>query len=423
MRYTILTKGDSKSNALKHKMINHMKDFQMVEDSENPEIVISVGGDGTLLQAFHQYSHMLSKVAFVGIHTGHLGFYADWLPHEVEKLIIEINNSEFQVIEYPLLELIVRYNDNGYETRYLALNEATMKTENGSTLVVDVNIRGKHFERFRGDGLCISTPSGSTAYNKALGGALIHPSLEAMQIAEIASINNRVFRTVGSPLVLPKHHTCLITPVNHDTIRTTIDHVSIKHKNVNAIQYRVANEKVRFARFRPFPFWKRVHDSFTGKSTIANAAARELFEQGYQVIVLDGDNIRHGLNRDLGFSDEDRKENIRRIGEVAKLFVQQGTIVITAFISPFREDRQQVRELVEAGEFNEVYIKCDLDICEQRDPKGLYKKARNGEIPFFTGIDSPYEEPEAPELVLDSGQHDREACKNQLIEFVKQKLS
>ncbi|MEC1421214.1 adenylyl-sulfate kinase [Bacillus subtilis] len=163
--------------------------------------------------------------------------------------------------------------------------------------------------------------------------------------------------------------------------------------------------------------------SGSGKSTIANAAARELFEQGYQVIVLDGDNIRHGLNKDLGFSDEDRKENIRRIGEVAKLFVQQGTIVITAFISPFREDRQQVRELVEAGEFNEVYIKCDLDICEQRDPKGLYKKARNGEIPFFTGIDSPYEEPETPELVLDSGQHDREACKNQLIEFVKQKLS
>ncbi|MEC1604796.1 adenylyl-sulfate kinase [Bacillus halotolerans] len=163
--------------------------------------------------------------------------------------------------------------------------------------------------------------------------------------------------------------------------------------------------------------------SGSGKSTIANATARELFEQGFQVIVLDGDNIRHGLNKDLGFSDEDRKENIRRIGEVAKLFVQQGTIVMTAFISPFREDRDQVRQLVEAGEFNEVYIKCDLDICEQRDPKGLYKKARNGEIPFFTGIDSPYEEPEAPELVLDSGQYDREECKNQLIEFVKQQMS
>ena len=128
---------------------------------------------------------MLSKVAFVGIHTGHLGFYADWLPHEVEKLIIEINNSEFQVIEYPLLELIVRYNDNGYETRYLALNEATMKTENGSTLVVDVNIRGKHFERFRGDGLCISTPSGSTAYNKALGGALYIHHLKRCKLLKL----------------------------------------------------------------------------------------------------------------------------------------------------------------------------------------------------------------------------------------------
>src|SRR5699024_11606146 len=106
------------------------------------------------------------------------------------------------------------------------------------------------------DGLCVSTPSGSTAYNKALGGALIHPSLEAMQIVEIASINNRVFRTVGSPLVLPKHHTCLITPVNHDKILTPIDHVSIKHKNVNAIDVRVTNETIRFGRLRPFTSWK-----------------------------------------------------------------------------------------------------------------------------------------------------------------------
>lgn len=262
MRYVILSKGDPKSEALKHKMMCHMQDFNMIEDAENPEIVISVGGDGTLLQAFHHYSHMLSRCAFVGIHTGHLGFYADWLPHEVEKLVIAINKAEFQVIEYPLLEVILRYNDEGYETRYLALNEATMKTENGSTLVVDIDIRGQHFERFRGDGLCVSTPSGSTAYNKALGGALIHPSLEAIQLTEIASINNRVFRTVGSPLVLPKHHTCHVKPVDHGTILSTVDHISVKHKNVNAVQYRVANEKVRFARFRPFPFWKRVHDSF-----------------------------------------------------------------------------------------------------------------------------------------------------------------
>ncbi|PTA84550.1 adenylyl-sulfate kinase [Bacillus sp. Nf3] len=159
--------------------------------------------------------------------------------------------------------------------------------------------------------------------------------------------------------------------------------------------------------------------SGSGKSTIANAAARELFEQGYQVTVLDGDNVRHGLNKDLGFSDDDRKENIRRIGEVAKLFVEQGTIVITAFISPFQEDRHIVRQLVEDGEFHEVFVKCDLNVCEERDPKGLYKKARNGEIPFFTGIDSPYEEPAAPELVLDTGELSREESKQRLVDYVK----
>ncbi|KUF25703.1 adenylyl-sulfate kinase [Bacillus sp. G1(2015b)] len=159
--------------------------------------------------------------------------------------------------------------------------------------------------------------------------------------------------------------------------------------------------------------------SGSGKSTIANAAARELFEQGYQVTVLDGDNVRHGLNKDLGFSDDDRKENIRRIGEVAKLFVEQGTIVITAFISPFQEDRHIVRQLVEDGEFHEVFVKCDLNVCEERDPKGLYKKARNGEIPFFTGIDSPYEEPASPELVLDTGELSREESKQRLVDYVK----
>ncbi|MEK3970938.1 adenylyl-sulfate kinase [Bacillus sp. FSL M7-0558] len=161
--------------------------------------------------------------------------------------------------------------------------------------------------------------------------------------------------------------------------------------------------------------------SGSGKSTIANGAARELFEHGYQVTVLDGDNVRHGLNKDLGFSDDDRKENIRRIGEVAKLFVEQGTIVITAFISPFQEDRRIVRQLVEAGEFHEVFVKCDLNVCEERDPKGLYKKARNGEIPFFTGIDSPYEEPAAPELVLDTGELSREESKQRLVDYVKGK--
>lgn len=262
MKFFIVSKGDTKSNALKDKMMNYMIDMGMTEEEGHPEIVISVGGDGTLLQAFHSYQHLLDHTAFVGVHTGHLGFYADWLPHEIERLIISIQSDEFQVIEYPLLETIVRYETTGTETRYLALNEATLRTDDGTTLVMDVDIRNQHFERFRGDGLCISTPSGSTAYNKALGGALIHPSLEAIQITEIASINNRVFRTVGSPLVLPQHHTCQVLPVNSEVYSLTIDHINLVHKGVKSIQYRVADEKIRFARFRPFPFWRRVHDSF-----------------------------------------------------------------------------------------------------------------------------------------------------------------
>ncbi|KMY45701.1 adenylylsulfate kinase [Bacillus sp. FJAT-27916] len=140
--------------------------------------------------------------------------------------------------------------------------------------------------------------------------------------------------------------------------------------------------------------------SGSGKSTIANAFSSYLYEQGISEYVLDGDNIRHGLNKDLGFSDEDRTENIRRIGEVAKLFVDSGTIVTTAFISPFRSDRDQVRALFEEGEFIEVFVNCPLDECERRDPKQLYQKARRGEIKDFTGIDSPYEAPNAPEITI-----------------------
>ncbi|MCH1624040.1 adenylyl-sulfate kinase [Fredinandcohnia quinoae] len=142
--------------------------------------------------------------------------------------------------------------------------------------------------------------------------------------------------------------------------------------------------------------------SGSGKSTIANAVSSELYFQGINEYVLDGDNIRHGLNRDLGFSDYDRTENIRRIGEVAKLFIDSGKVVTTAFISPFRSDRDQVRALFEAGEFIEVFVDCPIEICENRDPKQLYEKARRGEIKNFTGIDSPYEAPERPEIIIPS---------------------
>ncbi|MFQ6319687.1 adenylyl-sulfate kinase [Bacillus halotolerans] len=144
--------------------------------------------------------------------------------------------------------------------------------------------------------------------------------------------------------------------------------------------------------------------SGSGKSVLANAVDEKLYHMGIRSYVLDGDNIRHGLNRDLGFRTEDRIENIRRIGEVAKLFVDSGQMILTAFISPFREDRDMVRALFPDGEFLEIYVKCPLQICEQRDPKGLYKKARNGDIKHFTGIDSPYEAPLSPDLIIESDQ-------------------
>ncbi|WP_110929105.1 NAD kinase [Bacillus massiliglaciei] len=261
MKFAITSKGDTKSNTLMHRMRTYLQDFNLEYDEDQPDIVISVGGDGTLLYAFHRYKNRLDKTAFVGVHTGHLGFYADWTPDEIEKLVIALAKTPFQVVEYPLLETIVRYQHGGREARFLALNESTVKSVEG-TLVIDVEIRGQHFETFRGDGLCVATPSGSTAYNKALGGAIIHPSIDAIQLTELASINNRVFRTVGSPLLLPAHHTCMLRPVNDVNFQITVDHLTLLQENVKSIQFRVADEKIRFARFRPFPFWKRVHDSF-----------------------------------------------------------------------------------------------------------------------------------------------------------------
>ena len=142
--------------------------------------------------------------------------------------------------------------------------------------------------------------------------------------------------------------------------------------------------------------------SGAGKSTLAHAIEERLFAQGIRTYVLDGDNIRHGLNKDLGFSPEDRRENIRRIGELAKLFMDAGLIVLTAFISPYRADREIVRHLVGEGEFIEIYVKCPVEVCEQRDTKGLYEKARSGEIKSFTGISAPYEEPLNPHIVLET---------------------
>jgi adenylylsulfate kinase len=161
--------------------------------------------------------------------------------------------------------------------------------------------------------------------------------------------------------------------------------------------------------------------SGSGKSTIANAVSNELYRQGINEYVLDGDNIRHGLNKDLGFSDYDRTENIRRIGEVAKLFVDSGKVVTTAFISPFRSDREKVRAIFGKDEFIEIFVNCPLEECERRDPKQLYAKARRGEIREFTGIDSPYESPDNPELLIRSDLVTVEEAIEQVFAYLREK--
>ena len=161
--------------------------------------------------------------------------------------------------------------------------------------------------------------------------------------------------------------------------------------------------------------------SGSGKSTIANAVEARLFELGKHTYTLDGDNVRHGLNKGLTFSDEDRIENIRRISEVSKLFVDAGIIVSTAFISPFQSDRQQARDLLVEGEFLEVFIDTPIEVCEQRDPKGLYKKARAGEIKNFTGIDSTYEAPVNAEIHVKTAEQSIEQCVEQIVSYLVEK--
>ena len=161
--------------------------------------------------------------------------------------------------------------------------------------------------------------------------------------------------------------------------------------------------------------------SGSGKSTLAHVLEEKLFNKGCKTFVLDGDNVRHGLNSNLDFSDNDRKENIRRIGEVAKLMLESGLIVMTAFISPFREDRAAVRNLISNNDFIEIYCKASLKTCEERDVKGLYKRARAGEIKNYTGIDSPYEAPENPELIIDTDKETLDESVSKIYRFLKRK--
>lgn len=266
MKYALVQRQDQVSAALADKFRLLARQYGMEKDEKNPDVVLSIGGDGTMLHAFHQYTNRLDHIAFVGVHTGRLGFFADWKPDQLEHLAHLIHSDsvrhEERVVSYPLLDIEIKTAET--TEHRIALNEFTIKgIEN--TLVAQLNINDDMFEMFRGDGICVSTPSGSTAYNKSLGGAIVHPSLETIQIAEIASINNRVYRTLGSSMLLPKHHHCDIYPKAGQPLLVTLDHLNLQLSNIVSIRCKVSStKKVKFARYRPFPFWTRVREAFVG---------------------------------------------------------------------------------------------------------------------------------------------------------------
>ncbi|WP_353990206.1 NAD kinase [Pediococcus argentinicus] len=248
------------ANDLKQLLLN--ENFEI--DDVNPDIVITIGGDGTLLSAVHKYRALMNKVRFVGVHTGHLGFYTDWRDYELEKLVAALKEDHGEEVGYPLLEIAVQYEGEKKPVIYNAVNESTLKKISG-TLVADVYIGGVLFERFRGDGLCVSTPTGSTAYNRSVGGAIVHPRLKVLQMAEIASINNRVFRTVGASLILAPNEKITIIPVAQGTVNFTSDREDTVGRVIKQVEYRIAKEEVHFAKYRHTGFWNRVQNAFIGK--------------------------------------------------------------------------------------------------------------------------------------------------------------
>ena len=240
-RVAIVANGKYQSRRVASKLFATFKeDKRFYLSKKDPDIVISIGGDGMLLSAFHMYEKNLDKVRFVGIHTGHLGFYTDYRDFEVEKLIENLHADKGRKVSYPILR--------------------------AKTMVADVVIDKVKLERFRGDGLSVSTPTGSTGYNKSLGGAILHPTMEALQLAEISSLNNRVYRTLGSSVIVPKKDKIEIIPKRQGVYTISIDNKTMHYKNVSKIEYCIDNKKISFVA-TPFhtSFWERVTDAFIGE--------------------------------------------------------------------------------------------------------------------------------------------------------------
>ncbi|KRL96019.1 NAD kinase [Limosilactobacillus equigenerosi] len=266
MKFAIYTYESELSLQVRDEILAAATGTTLEYNELDPEVVISIGGDGTLLSAVQKYRDQLDQIRFVGIHTGHLGFYADWRPHEVEALVASLLNDSGQSVAYPLLKMTATYADGSVD-EHVAINEATIRNVS-RTLVADVYINDVLFERFRGDGLCISTPSGSTAYNKSVGGAIMDPRIIGFQMAEMASLNNMIFRTIGSPVILGTHADVkLVIDDDRHTVLTNDREIMMMDdddRQLKELKFCVASQRVYFAKYRHNSFWKRVRDSFIG---------------------------------------------------------------------------------------------------------------------------------------------------------------
>ena len=254
--FQMVVRKDEESQRLATYIKEKLKNGGMIEG--HPQIVIVLGGDGTMLEAFHQFR--IYEPYFVCVGTGTLGFYADWEKTEVDILLHHILHEEERFVSYPLLEVSLK-DEEGHVKTYTALNEMVIKSNTTSTFIMNTYLNEELFQCFRGDGMVFATPSGSTGYNHSLMGSIVHPSIECVQITEIAAINNKVYKTLNRPFILPKHHKM------EGTIESDVKNVVIgidgQHTitgKVKTFSISVSKEKVKFMRYRNLPFWNRVKD-------------------------------------------------------------------------------------------------------------------------------------------------------------------
>lgn len=261
MKFSIFTYDSKRNNCIKKELHQKLSKKNFILNPQNPDIVFTIGGDGTVLRAIHHYmdAKKLNTVKFIGIHTGHLGYYTDWLPEEIDAMVEFLTTRKIQSYKYPLLEAKLCAKE---KTRHrYALNEFTILNAK-RTQHLDIKINDMFLESFRGTGICISPPTGSTAYNKALGGAIIYPSLPVYQLTEIASINSNAYRTIGSPLIIPKEQKLILESENWEGMTLTQDHLNLDISKLTSINITLSDKYVQFVKRKGGLFWNRVKDHF-----------------------------------------------------------------------------------------------------------------------------------------------------------------